>query len=60
MENKKQAKQTQLDKYYKSIINQDKCAVVICNLSHIIIDMNQAAICSIFSRDCALWQSIIL
>lgn len=44
MENKKQAKQTQLDKYYKSIINQDKCAVVICNLSHIIIDMNQAAI----------------
>lgn len=44
MENKKQAKQIQLDKYYKSIINQDKCAVVICNLSHIIIDMNQAAI----------------
>lgn len=34
----------ELSKYFKSIIEQDKCAVVICNLEHEIIYMNQAAI----------------
>lgn len=33
-----------LGKYYKSIIEQDRCAVVICNLEHEIIYMNPAAI----------------
>lgn len=35
------------DKYlsfFKSIIDQDRCAVVICNLEHEIIYMNPAAI----------------
>ncbi len=30
--------------YFKSIIDEDKCAVVICNLSHEIIYMNPAAV----------------
>jgi PAS domain-containing protein len=30
--------------FYKSIIDQDRCAVVICNLNHEIIYMNPAAI----------------
>ncbi len=30
--------------FYKSIIDQDRCAVVICNLKHEIIYMNPAAI----------------
>lgn len=30
--------------YFKSIIDQDRCAVVICNLQHEIIYMNPAAI----------------
>ncbi len=30
--------------FYKSIIDQDRCAVVICNLQHEIIYMNPAAI----------------
>lgn len=30
--------------YFKSIIDQDRCAVVICNLNHEIIYMNPAAI----------------
>ena len=34
----------ELSKYFKSIINQDRCAVVICNLEHEIIYMNPAAI----------------
>lgn len=29
--------------YFKSIIDQDRCAVVICNLAHEIIYMNPAA-----------------
>lgn len=33
-----------LQKYFKSIIDQDRCAVVICNLSHEIIYMNPAAV----------------
>ena len=30
--------------YFKSIIDQDRCAVVICNLDHRIIYMNPAAV----------------
>ncbi len=33
-----------LTKYFRSIIEQDRCAVVICNLEHEIIYMNPAAI----------------
>lgn len=33
-----------LSPYFKSIIDQDKCAVVICNLAHEIIYMNPAAV----------------
>ncbi|MDE5985410.1 MAG: PAS domain-containing protein [Eubacterium sp.] len=34
----------ELSSYFKSIINQDRSAVVICDLQHIIIYMNPAAI----------------
>lgn len=34
----------ELSKYFKSIIDQDQCAVVICNLEHEIIYMNPAAV----------------
>ncbi len=34
----------ELSKYFKSIVEQDRCAVVICNLEHEIIYMNPAAI----------------
>lgn len=34
----------ELSSYFKSIIEQDKCAVVICSLAHEIIYMNPAAI----------------
>lgn len=37
MENK------ELSAYFKSIIEQDRCAVIICNLRHEIIYMNKAA-----------------
>lgn len=33
----------ELSKYFRSIIEQDRCAVVICNLNHEIIYMNPAA-----------------
>ena len=33
-----------LDSYYKSIIDQDRAAVVICNLQHEILYMNPAAV----------------
>ena len=33
-----------LSQYVKSIIDQDRCAVVICNLAHEIIYMNPAAV----------------
>ena len=33
-----------LNDYFKSIIDQDRAAVVICNLEHIIIYMNPAAV----------------
>lgn len=34
----------ELSKYLKSIVEQDRCAVVICNTKHEIIYMNPAAI----------------
>lgn len=34
----------ELTKFFKSVIEQDLCAVVICNLEHEIIYMNPAAI----------------
>jgi PAS domain-containing protein len=34
----------ELSTYFKSIIDQDRCAVVICNLGHEIIYMNPAAV----------------
>jgi len=34
----------ELAKYFKSIIDQDPCAVVICSLEHEIIYMNPAAV----------------
>lgn len=34
---------TELYAYFKSVLDMDKCAVVICNLSHEIIYMNPAA-----------------
>lgn len=34
----------ELEKYFKSIVDQDQCAVVVCNLEHEIIYMNPAAI----------------
>lgn len=33
-----------MDKYFQSVIDQDRCAVVICNLEHEIIYMNPAAV----------------
>ncbi len=34
----------ELNEYFKSIIDQDNCSVVICNLEHKIIYMNPAAV----------------
>ena len=31
----------EITKYFQSIIDEDRCAVVICNLSHEIIYMNR-------------------
>ncbi len=33
-----------LSAYFKSIVDQDRCAVVICNLEHEILYMNPAAV----------------
>lgn len=33
-----------LSPYFKSIVDQDRCAVVICNLEHEILYMNPAAV----------------
>lgn len=34
----------ELSSYFRSIVEQDRCAVVICNLEHEIIYMNPAAV----------------
>ena len=44
LENEKKLKFKAYVDFYKSIIDQDRCAVVICNLEHEIIYMNPAAI----------------
>lgn len=40
----KENKQEEYFDFYKSIIEQDRCSVVICNLKHEIIYMNPAAV----------------
>ena len=30
--------------FYKSVLDQDRCAVVLCNLQHEIVYMNPAAV----------------
>lgn len=40
----------ELSKFFQSIMEQDRCAVVICNLSHEIIYMNPAAIAKYAKR----------
>ena len=44
LENEEKLKCKAYVDFYKSIIDQDRCAVVICNLEHEIIYMNPAAI----------------
>ena len=39
-----------MNAYFKSIIDQDRCAVIICNLDHEIIYMNPAAITNYAKR----------
>ncbi len=34
----------ELYQYFKSIIDMDRCAVVVCNMEHVIIYMNPAAV----------------
>ena len=43
-ENEKKEQFKSYVSFYKSIIDQDRCAVVICNLKHEIIYMNPAAV----------------
>ena len=42
--NEKNEKYNEYVSFYKSVLDQDRAAVVICNLKHEIIYMNQAAI----------------
>ena len=44
MDNEKILKFKSYVSFYKSIVDQDRCAVVICNLNHEIIYMNPAAV----------------
>ena len=44
LDNKKNIKFKSYVSFYKSIVDQDRCAVVICNLNHEIIYMNPAAV----------------
>ncbi len=41
----------ELSKFFQSIVEQDRCAVVICDLNHEIIYMNPAAIKKYSKRD---------
>lgn len=43
-ENKKNTELKSYGKFYKSVLDQDRSAVVICNLEHEIIYMNSAAV----------------
>lgn len=40
----RQEQDMDLSKYFRSVIEQDRCSVVICNLEHKIIYMNPAAV----------------
>ena len=44
LDNEKNIKFKQYVSFYKSIVDQDRCAVVICDLNHEIIYMNPAAV----------------
>ena len=44
LDNEKNIKFKSYVSFYKSIVDQDRCAVVICNLEHEIIYMNPAAV----------------
>lgn len=44
LDNEKNIKFKSYVSFYKSIVDQDRCAVVICNLNHEIIYMNPAAV----------------
>lgn len=50
MDNEKQLKFKAYTSYYRSIVDQDRAAVVICNLKHEIIYMNPAAVESYAKR----------
>ena len=63
---KKIYKKIDMVSFYKSIVDQDRASVVICNLKHEIIYMNPAAVTSYAKRggdkligrsllDCDLW-----
>lgn len=43
-ENKKNTELKSYEKFYKSVLDQDRSAVVICNLEHEIIYMNSTAV----------------
>ena len=49
-ENEKKEQFKSYVSFYKSIIDQDRCAVVICNLKHEIIYMNPTAVISYAKR----------
>lgn len=55
-------KEKDLSQYFKSIVDQDRCAVVICNVAHDIIYMNPAAIVRYAKRGGAalVGQSILV
>lgn len=40
----------ELNQFFKSIIDQDQCAVVICDLEHTIVYMNPAAVANYANR----------
>lgn len=53
-----------ISQYFKSIIDQDRCAVVICNLAHEIIYMNKAPVGQSLldchnARSCELIEKVV-
>ena len=48
-----------LSQYFKSIIDQDRCSVVVCNLAHEIIYMNPAAMDRYAKRGALVGQSLL-
>ncbi|MCM1308998.1 MAG: PAS domain-containing protein [Butyrivibrio sp.] len=49
----------ELSQYFKSVIDQDRAAVVICNLSHEIIYMNPAAVMRYKKRGSLIGKSLL-